>query len=129
MFLKESLRLDMLYAESPLPLFHKDYVPASTLFEVIWCRLSGRFVEADAYRAIQMVMFAMMLPMFECFAPTLQEGAAGSVRQAVRRAFLGRGRQLAAVFFVLLLPLLFSAYDTQFYHSVYIDYFLGVVFF
>lgn len=129
MFLKESLRLDMLYAESPLPLFHQDYVPATTLFEVIWCRLSGRFLEADAYRAIQMVMFAMMLPMFNSFAPEPQEGAAGGMWQALKRAFSGRGRQLAAVFFVMLLPLLFRAGDAGFYHSIYIDFFLGVVFF
>ncbi|MBQ6657046.1 MAG: hypothetical protein IJM64_07170 [Ottowia sp.] len=131
MFLKESLRLDMLYAESPLPLSHKDYVPATTLFEVIWCRLSGRFLEADAYRAIQMVMFAMLLPMFNSFAPALPEGAApAGIPQNLRWAFLGRGRQSAAVFFVMLLLLLLCrAPDTKFYHSIYTDYFLGLVFF
>lgn len=131
MVLKESLRLDMLHAESPLPLFHKDYVPAATLFEVIWCRLSGRFFEADAYRAIQVVMFAMLLPMFNSFAPVTPAGAApAGIRQNLQWAFLGRGRQLAAVFFVMLLLLLLCrAPDTKFYHSIYTDYFLGVVFF
>ena len=129
MFLKESLRLDMLYTESPLPLFHKDYVPATTLFEVIWCRLSGRFVEADAYRAIQTVMFAMMLPMFNVFASAPQESAAGGLWQALKRVFSGRGRQLAAVFFVMLLLRLCRAPNIKFYHSIYTDYFLGVVFF
>ena len=128
MFLKESLRLDMLYTESPLPLFHKDYVPATTLFEGIWCRLSGRFLEADAYRAIQMVMFAMMLPMFNSFASDEAGAAPAGVRQNLRWAFSGRGRQLAAVFFVLLLPLLFRA-GAEFYRTIYIDFFLGVVFF
>lgn len=129
MFLKESLRLDMLYAESPLPIFHQDYVPATTLFEVVWCRLSGRFHEADAYRAIQMVMFAMMLPMFERFSPEMPGSAApAGIWQNLRWACAGRGRQLAAVFFVLLLPLLFRA-GTKFYHTICIDFFLGVVIF
>ena len=52
-FLKECLRLNRLFCTSSLPFNHKDYVPAITLFETIWCRLSGRFREADAYRAIQ----------------------------------------------------------------------------
>ena len=130
MFMKESLRLDMLYTESPLPLFHKDYVPATTLFEVIWCRLSGRFLEADAYRAIQMVMFAMMLPMFNSFSPVAQDvDGAQRAWPSVKWAFFGRGCQLAAMFFVMLLPLLFCTPDTKFYHSLYIDYFLGIVFF
>ena len=50
MFLKESLRLDNLYAVSPLPFKHKDYVPAITLFEVIWVKLCRRYLEADVYR-------------------------------------------------------------------------------
>ena len=130
MFLKESLRLDKLYAESPFPFWHKDYVPAATLFEVIWCRLSGRFLEADAYRAIQMVMFAMMLPMFNSFAPQAWEGAEpAGIRQNLRWAFSGRGRQLASVFFVMLLPLLLSKAAPRFYHTIYVDLFLGVVFF
>ena len=64
-FLKETLRLDSLYCTSPLTIAHKDYVPAITLFETIWCKLSFRYNKADAYRAIQIFMFSLMMPMFD----------------------------------------------------------------
>ena len=66
-FLKESLRLDQLYCMSPVNFAHKDYVPAVTIFETIWCRLGFRYTEPDAYRAIQVFMFSLFMPLFEKF--------------------------------------------------------------
>lgn len=62
MFLKESLRLDSFYCNSPIYFAHKDYVPAITLFETLWCKLSLRYSEADAYRAIQIFMYDLFFP-------------------------------------------------------------------
>ncbi|MBQ6733875.1 MAG: hypothetical protein IJR00_03090, partial [Lachnospiraceae bacterium] len=85
-------------------------MPAVTLFEVIWCRLCGVFREADAYRAIQMFMYALMMPMFN------------RVREKKAKA--------AAVFLVLLVPMIFQIYDAfWFYHSIYCDYAVGVLVF
>ena len=119
-FVKESLRLDKLYAESPLQFWHKDYVPATTLFEVIWCRLSGRFLEADLFRALQMFGFAMMLPLVSSF----------SGENKGQQRFLWSVYQLGAAFlFIVLLQLLFVDWGFNFYRSIFADNALGVVFF
>ena len=113
MFLKESLRLDALYCTSPLGFVHKDYVPAITLFETIWCRLNGRFAETDAYRAIQIFMFSLLMPMFRRFK--------------THKNKLG---QIIPVIFVLLIPLIFDTSDGfLFYHSIYCDLVVGIIFF
>lgn len=128
MFLKESLRLDSLFCMSPLTFSHKDYVPAITLFETIWCRLNGRFAEADAYRAIQILMFSLLMPMFEHVSDysrkRLKEHG-GRVAALKARLF-----ELSAVLLVLLIPLLFNNSNYfYFFHSIYCDIAVGVVFF
>ena len=37
-------------------------MPAFTLFEALWCKLSLGFCEADAFRAIQILQFSIILP-------------------------------------------------------------------
>ena len=113
MFLKESLRLDSFYCTSPLSFAHKDYVPAITLFETIWCKFSFRYSESDAYRAIQIFMYSMLLPMFERF-------------------FECKSKLLkfSSVAFVLLIQLIFStATAFFFYHSIYPDVAVGILFY
>lgn len=113
MFLKETLRLDALYCTSPLSFNHKDYVPAITLFETIWCKLSGRFAEPDAYRAIQIFMFSLLMPMFRCFN--------GHKNKLIKGC---------SVIFVMIIPLVFNNSDGfLFYHSIYCDIAVGIVFF
>ena len=128
-FLKESLRLDDLYAVSPLDFFHKDYVPLVTLFEVIWCRLAGRYLESDAYRGIQVFMFALMLPMFRLFELRAENG----IKRAGRHLLQVFGRLLpllGAFFLVLLVPILFNTSNAfYFYRSIYCDYAAGVMIF
>lgn len=122
MFLKESLRLDDLFAVSPLPFSHKDYVPAVTLFEALWIRLCGQYTEPDVYRAIQMLMFVMMLPMFRAFGGEPDDVAGASVYEKLALP--------AAVLAVLLLPLIFNTSNAfLFYHSIYCDYLSGVLLF
>ena len=123
MFVKESLRLDALYAESLHPFRHKDYVPATTLFEVIWCRLSGRFLEADVFRALHIFSFALMLPLASCFTGTDAKGAAP-------RAPLWWLHQLAAAFFAAVaLQVLLTHGNLHFYHMAHVDSALGIAFF
>ena len=123
-FLKETLRLDALYCTSSLPFAHKDYVPAITLFETLWCRLSGRFREADAYRAIQIFMFSMLLPVLERFSEHCEKKSDGNSLKK-RSQFL----PCSAFLLVMLVPLLFHTYGFRFYHSVYCDVVIGLEFF
>lgn len=126
MFLKESLRLDSLYCMSPLVFAHKDYVPAVTLFEVIWCKLNGGFAEHDAYRAIQVFMFSLLMPMFEKISEfSLKKIEDGTSIIAVCK---NRFFQLGAVLVVLLVPLMCSE-GVSFYHSIYCDTAVGIIFF
>ncbi len=122
MFLKESIRLDSLYCMSPLNFAHKDYVPAVTLFESIWCKLSFRYAEPDVYRGIQIFMFSMLLPMFERF--DLYSLKLCNSRLS-KRLF-----QLGSVIIVLLVPLIFNTSNAFFfYHSIYCDIAVGIVFY
>ena len=104
-FLKESLRLDQLYCMSPMDFAHKDYVPAVTIFEAIWCRLGFRYTEPDAYRAIQVLMFSMFMPVFEKFHSYAYEqsggnrsGNNGSMKKIIKYRLL----QVGAVLLVLM---------------------------
>ena len=128
MFIKESLRLDMFYCKSPLDFSHKDYVPAITMFEVIWCRICGRFSESDAYRAIQIFMFSMLMPMFE----SISKYAVSEIKEKKNKTILMRNTffQLGVVFLTLLIPLLFCSNDGfMFYHSIYCDMPMGIILF
>ena len=128
MYLKESLRLDSLYCMSPLSFSHKDYVPAVTIFETIWCRLSGRYAESDAYRAIQILMFSLLMPMFEGISDFIDEK--NYIGSKVAILIKHRLFQLAGVLLVLLIPLAFNTSNAfYFYHSIYCDVSVGIVFF
>ena len=125
MFIKESLRLDRLYCMSPLNFAHKDYVPAVTLFEVIWCKLSGRYTEQSAYNAIQIFMFSLLMPAIdnicEFSSERIKENKEG--RDCYRY-------QLIAIIVVLLVPLMFNTSNAfMFYHSIYCDVAVGILFF
>lgn len=127
-FLKESLRLDGLYCMSPLTFAHKDYVPAITLFETIWCRLNGRYAESDVYRAIQIFMFSLLMPVFEHISDYIAQKLKNQNDKIA--VFKGRLFELGSVLMVLLIPLLFSTSNAfYFYHSIYCDIAVGIVFF
>lgn len=119
--LKESLRLDGLHYHSPVSFARNNYPPGMTLVEMIWCRLSGRYMEADAYRAFQIYTFSMMLPL-------LQIGNPEGDRQRGTGASLFRRSVIIAFLFVF--PFLFNSHDGfKLYHSIYVDSVLGVSFF
>ncbi len=118
MFLKESLRLNKFYCVSEFSFSHKDYVPAMTLLEWIWCTLCRRFSEADVYRCIQVIMFSLIFPMFEPLFAEKQD----SQGKKDRVIWLGM-----TVLIILLLPLIFNTADGfYFYHSIYCDFATGV---
>ena len=131
MFLKESLRLDNLYAVSPLPFKHKDYVPAITLFEVIWVKLCRRYLEADVYRAVQNLMFVMILPIFGPFEEHIAEMVqCNKAPSAIGKNIYGRLPVLGALAIVLLVPFIFNTSNAfYFYHSIYCDYASGIILF
>lgn len=124
-FLKECLRLDSLYCVSDAPMSHKDYVPVITVFEYIFCRLSLRYAEADAYRAQQVLMIAMIIPSLNSFFRN-------TAKSDEKRGFtLPRWCMiLAGAVILLLIPLFFDTRDGfKFYHTVYNDYIFGVALF
>ena len=120
MFVKDSLRLDDLYLASDLPYSHKDYVPAATLFEVMWACYAGGFRESWTYLALQVLMVSLMLPIAYAVpwsAPTRTESS------GVFRRFA----KPAALVALLAVPLFFNtAEGFFFYHSIYLDCFGGI---
>ena len=124
MFLKECLRTDHLYAESSLSIQHLDYVPAITVFEVMWERLCGRYMEMDAYRAVQVLCFSMILPIFQNILNLF--GKQKTTMRAVRQILVF----LLSFASVVFLPLIFNTADGfLFYHSLYLDYLQGLLVF
>lgn len=113
-FLKESCRINQLYVMSPAQMAHKDYVPAVTLFEYLWCKLSLAYSEANAYRGIQMLLAAVVLAVAE---------KVQTVGKNTQRLVQYGG----AVLTLMGIPLLFSAF--RFYHSIYEDAIFGILIF
>ncbi len=111
-FIKETLRLDALYCTSSKWVIHGDYVPAVTLFETLWCRLSFRYGEADAYRAIQMLELSMMIPM----VVNTYESFMQKKKDIVLKCMI-----------CVCMPLLFT--EVKFYHTIYQDMIMGVLIF
>ena len=129
MFLKESMRLDALYCTSPIPFVHKDYVPAITIFETIWGKLNFRYSESDAYRAVQILMFSLMMPMFESISSYVNVEI--STRKN-KHQLLTRVRMyillMSSMVLALIMPLFLSG-SPHFYHSIYCDVVISVMLF
>jgi hypothetical protein len=107
-FVKEILRLDRLYCTSTAPMAHRDYVPAISIFEAIYCKLSMRFSEADTYRGIQLLQASMMLPLLNV--------------EKKNTSFLPIAQRFVIVFGT---PLLFG----NFYNTIYQDLIYGIIVF
>lgn len=128
-FLKECLRLDRLYCMSSLDIIHKDYVPAITLFETIWIKLGFRFKEKDAYVALQVFMFSMLMPMFEKFADYLERKK--TENDDITKKINSFLFQISPVIIALLIPLILNEnnWGSCFYHSIYCDIPSGILLF
>lgn len=113
-FLEECCRTNQLYVMSPASMAHKDYVPAVTLFEYLWCRLSLSYSEANGYRGIQMLLVAIVLFVTD------------EVRVEGKTCFRTVIYLLSNIS-LMGIPLLFSAFT--FYHSIYEDAIFGILMF
>ncbi len=115
-FVKEMFRTDMLYCTSPATMAHKDYVPAISIFETLWCRLALRYSEAECYRGIQVLELSMMLPMATEIIKKASKMTTG------KKMFLAICNSLV----VVIVPLYFGL---PFYHTIYQDLIYGVLVF
>lgn len=93
---------------------HKDYVPAVTLFEYLWCKLSLAYSEANAYRGIQMLLVAIVLNLAERV-----KVSENKIRKLLQYLF--------AISVFMGIPVFFSAWP--FYHSIYEDAIFGILMF
>lgn len=62
---REMLRLDSFYCveESTLSV-HKDYPPLISLWEMLWCNISGGYSEANLIKSLHIFELCMLLPCF-----------------------------------------------------------------
>lgn len=120
MFIKDCLRTNKIYYWSDLPYSHKDYVPFVTCFEYIYCVVAARYSEANAYRSIQLLMFSMILPIFE-----------KSFKDLINtKSIISFFKYLSILGLVIIIPTVFNTSDGfLFYHSIYCDYYSGVLLF
>lgn len=115
LFVKETFRLDALFYKSPYGFVHKDYVPAITVFETLYCKLSLRFNEADSYRGIQLLQMSMALPI--AFSGITRSD------ESIDK-FLAIGSKLLII---IGLPLFLSS--PMYYHTIYQDLIFGILIF
>ena len=112
LFVKEMFRTDALYCTSQATISHKDYVPAISLFETLWCKLSLRYSEAETYRGIQMIQMAMLLPAVTVGCEDGKKLSAGRAAEYFMRIVMVFGLPLFLGFF---------------YHTILKDWILGVM--
>lgn len=117
-FVRETYNNDFLYSISTKAFEHKDYVPGVSLFETLWCRLSLRYSEPNAYRGIQMLQISMLLPVVF--------GIFNKASESLERKSHKIAMFVVNQFIILTIPL-FSA--VPFYHTLYKDLILGVLVF
>ena len=118
-FLKETLRLDKLFCVSTKEFSHKDYQPALTVFEAMWARMSFRYDESDAFRAIQILEFSLLLPVISYhggYGPLFSKAEGKSISFDLK----GTAYSLLKLVLFAVIPLLLLA-GPQFYHSIYQD--------
>jgi len=85
----------------------KGYPPATSLFEYFWVKLSGNFSEGNLFRAMNILYFSLMLPIF---------------KNIEWKHF---GKIIIRTLFILILPLVFYK---NFYICITVDAILGIMF-
>ena len=85
----------------------KNYPPASALFQYLWGKLSGNFIEGNLYRAINLFYFVLIIPIFQ--------------NQKFKKP-------AGIVFRIILAIILPVALFNDFYTSLLVDGLLGVLF-
>lgn len=85
----------------------RGYPPATALFEYFWVKLSGYFSEGNLYRAMNILYFSLMMPIF------------------INVKHKNFSKIVIRVVFILILPL---AFFQDFYTNIMVDAILGVMF-
>ena len=120
MFVKEALRLDALYVESEMIFWHKDYISATALFEVIICSIIGRFSEASVFFAIQLFTFSMIFQIFS-FIPECKKDTSLIYKKQTDKL-----KRFIFIIAFIIIPIIFKDPPSKFYHSIVPDVALGV---
>lgn len=112
---KELFRLNRFYCVSELPFnAHKDYPPMISLFQFLWCKLSGGFLESRLYLSLQVLSISFLLPAFKGME------------------WESRKKSVLKVFYISLLlvfsPLIMAVGEAKFYTTIYTDCVLGMQF-
>lgn len=111
---KETLRLNKFYCvpESTLSV-HKDYPPIVSLFEYIWCKLSGGYQEIYLYRSLQLLSFSLFFPVFSKFKWKKNP-----------KLFV---KLILTVFLIISATIIIALGEARFYQTIYIDCFFGLL--
>lgn len=111
---KETLRLNKFYSvpESMLSV-HKDYPPIVSLFEYLWCKLSGGYRESYLYNGLQLLSFSLFFPMFSRFK--------------WEKSVLFFGKLALSALLLISAPLILSLSDARFYQTIYTDCLLALL--
>lgn len=114
---KETLRLEQLYSIEASKLgFHKDYPPIKTIFESIWCTLSGGYAEKYIYKALHMMILSILLVMAIPFEKTEESF---SIKKILTYA-------LRLVPY-LMICIIFTLNDGDIFSTIYADGILAIV--
>jgi len=113
-FAKETYRLMDFYTSSPAITIHKDYPPIITVYQVMWQFLAGGFNESLLFVATE--FFGLSL--FMLFINKIKAKDVAERPLAV----------LTVVSVILLAPMVSQSDDAGFYHSLYMDFMMALLF-
>lgn len=114
---KEMFRLDQFYAVSESTLIrHKDYPPFISLFEFLWCKLSGGYSEDIVSMAIHIFSISLIIPY-------IFEKKIDINKVSVFNIFLCN--MLYVLLYIILIAFL-DGYGT--FYSIYTDIFISIMF-
>ncbi len=111
---KETLRLKDFYLSSESILrVHPDYPPIVTIFETIWCILSGYYKESIVYTSLQLLGLSLIFPFLSKF----------KFKKNLKSAVLF----VLCFLCLLIIPILVVPSEANFYSTIYIDSLLGLL--
>ena len=113
-FAKETYRLMDFYASSAAITIHKDYPPIITIYQVLWQFLAGGFNESLLFVATEFFGLSMFMP----FANKIK------AKDVAERPLA----TLAVISAILLVPIVSQSDDAGFYHTLYMDFMMALLF-
>ena len=113
-FAKETFRLMDFYTNSNAVTIHKDYPPIITVYQVFWQFLAGDYNESLLFIATQFLGLSLFMPFINKI----------KAKDIVERPFAA----LAVILAVLLVPMISQSDDAGFYHTLYMDFMIALLF-